>query len=343
MTSALNSRFELLRESGTCDPLLVQVLALLVAHANDTEAVKAGMLEAHHRGPPSVPAPQRAPTHSIAQDLRTAVPHPSASSAEALRVVQECIVEAAESSLQRYASDVRRVNDLALATLEREMQQMQARVTQTVEATLDTVSTRTSERLAAAVERHHDKWLESAGETVRELEERLETLTRSCAAYEGHLEAYGDYLAGVHGSLLSGSLLGAHRLVATSLLLEEELHSLSAASATKAEVQLLRDRLQRLERRHGTVPPAPAPPPAAARGTNGARGPGPLRREVDVASEQQANAPRHPDAPGGGTVEDVGDLTCSRHRRLRRVLVHTSSLLTGFRRSNTRRSSRTRI
>lgn len=256
MTTALNYRFQLLREAGSCDPLLLQVLALLVAHANEnglprTPTIIKGEEECRRPSPPPSrlqPAEYMAETAVTSTPTREAALLPSDPlTLETTRILQENIVRTTESALQHYAKDVRRINDIAVGALEKTLRTLERDGAISMEVACEQYASSAADHISEEWERRQQSWLVSSQREVAELEERLRTLVEGCHQQQEQLEAYGSFLAGAHESLLSSSLISSHQLIAASLLLEEELEAMVASTASKYDLRVVKERLDSLE------------------------------------------------------------------------------------------------
>lgn len=246
---ALNHRFQLLRESGTCTPELLQVITLLVANANQTASLQK---EEDLSGA----------NHSFTEDESDLLPasaglssSPAADKVDWLTIdsmgrIQEHIVAVTDGSLQQYARDVRHLNDLSISTAEEHVRQLLERLLRSTSSSLERTGRQSLDDFAAEQSRtQRDFRIQCERELElfeRQLEDRL-TQFRMQVAKE--VDQYTAFMRSSreHEFSVSQVFLHSHRLMAASLLLEEEAQQLSANGATKLELKLLKERVRLLE------------------------------------------------------------------------------------------------
>ncbi|KAK7197223.1 hypothetical protein NESM_000668200 [Novymonas esmeraldas] len=290
MTTALNRKFDVLCHSGTCPSYLVDVLSLLVAHANDTELFKtelrhgggggyadtraggaAGARAASFSGPAGhsshVTQDER---EQQAEDRRRQLMYKQvedpAALDDALRASHESVLIAAERSLQTYAEDLKHINDIAMATSAKQLRAMRVETQQQMESFRDRVCSDVVERTKEELEEVRGELATSvradASDMVRQLQEvsltaeqQLHTMT--CA--------YSDFVAHAHDALTVAPLVDAHKAATAVAYVQEHLTCIEATTATRSEVGMLGERLKDLERIVAALSSVADTPDAATR------------------------------------------------------------------------------
>lgn len=243
VTSSLNYRFQLLQEAGTCDEKLLQLLGLLVAHATREESEAKDNREDYAMSPATATS---LPT-AAGSSSGPCPSHCSVRLGETVKAVQERIVLTTEEALEQYACDVRQVNELAVAALERESREIELgskkRVSDSVKAAADEASV----NLLNAVEQRHEEKMLAAENDIQKLEARLRKLRETWEKNLQELDAYASFLCGAHESLVVKSLISSHELIGASSLLQEELAVFGEQCVKRWELKLMDERISQLE------------------------------------------------------------------------------------------------
>ncbi|AYU83386.1 hypothetical protein, conserved [Leishmania donovani] len=288
MTTVLNRRFEVLCHSGTCPSYLIDVLSLLVAHANDTELFKTelrkgdgGEFGAAATGTGSVHAtsstgPSSRTDRAVgetrerqAADRRTQLMYKQVEDPEALddalRASHETVLIAAERSLQTYTEDLKHINDIAIATSAKQLRAMRVETQQQMEAFRDrvcgSVVAQTKEELevirselAASVRADVSDMVRQLHQVSFSTQQQLQQLTSS----------YTDFVAQAHDALAVAPLADAYEAVKTVEYMQEQLKCIEAAAATRSDMETLEERLKDLESIMATLGSAARTPDAGA-------------------------------------------------------------------------------
>ncbi|KAG8347825.1 hypothetical protein ERJ75_000969500 [Trypanosoma vivax] len=162
MIEALNNRFDILLSSNVCTPNLIDVLRLLVAHANETELFKQELR--------SVPVRDVVQQHTLGNpnydqvyvDLQAAVTD-----------AKESVLLMLENSLRSYTANLKSVNDIALATSSKELRQLKSRVHSEMVAFEERVVNSIREEVRSQLDTLRLKWLESICDEVGQLKSEL--------------------------------------------------------------------------------------------------------------------------------------------------------------------------
>ena len=299
MTTVLNRKFDLLCHSGTCPSYLIDVLSLLVAHANDTELFKSELRTSggcNGGGDSSaldVPArtglfssrgtsatrPDRASrevNERSAADRRADLMYRQVEDPEALddalRASHESVLIAAEQSLQTYAEDLKHMNEIAMATSAKQLRTMRVETQTQMEAFRDrvcaSVVTQTRDELEVMRSEFGAAVKEDASAMVRQLHEvslaaqrQVQELTNS----------YAEFVAETHAATVTLPLADAHDALTAVEFVQERVDSVAAAAASHADLEALETRLRELEKVVATLGSAVSAPPATADGSSLAR------------------------------------------------------------------------
>ncbi|RNF17181.1 uncharacterized protein Tco025E_04920 [Trypanosoma conorhini] len=246
MTAALNRKFDLLQKSGTCPSYLLDVLTLLVAHANETELFKQELRSApfESAAPPTfadrgvaaaIPPQQQLATHNAT--------NPVGLSAEAGDVL------AAEKALHEYAENLRMINDIAMATSSKKLRAMKTSASTEMEAFRDRVLRDTVEQTREELDSLRMGWLESMNTEVERAKAGVHQVALSSqqALYK-MVEGYSDYVSTGFQLLTTEPLEVTHRAMAECELCVERIKMLERQAMPRIEVDALHERLKSVER-----------------------------------------------------------------------------------------------
>ncbi|CBZ25880.1 conserved hypothetical protein [Leishmania mexicana MHOM/GT/2001/U1103] len=284
MATVLNRRFDVLCHSGTCSPYLIDVLSLLVAHANDTELFKTelrksdgGELGAAATGAGSAyvtsstdPASRtdRAVGEARerqAADRRTQLMYKQVEDPEALddalRASHETVLIAAERSLQTYTEDLKHINDIAMATSAKQLRAMRVETQQQMEAFRDCVCGSVVAQTKEELEVIRSELVASVRADVSDMVSELHQVSLSTQQQLQQLtSSYTDFVAQAHDALTIAPLADAHEAVKTVEYMQEQLKCIEAAAATRSDVEALGKRLKDLESVMTTLRSVPRTP-----------------------------------------------------------------------------------
>lgn len=279
MTTVLNRKFDLLCHSGTCPSYLVDVLSLLVAHANDTELFKSelricGGAEAHRIASPvsrgnSADRPDQMPRdvgERGAADRRTQLMYRQVEDPEALddalRASHESVLIAAEKSLQTYAEDLRHMNEIAMATAAKQLRSMRVETQQQMEEFRDRVCAGTVSQTREELEVMRSEFGASVKEDVSAMVRQLHEVSLRAQQQVQELTAsFGEFVADTHAATVVVPLGDAHEALAAVEFMEERMSCVEAAAASRADVDTLESRLRELERVVAALGSAISAPP----------------------------------------------------------------------------------
>ncbi|EKF27781.1 hypothetical protein MOQ_008486 [Trypanosoma cruzi marinkellei] len=246
MTAALNRKFDLLQKSGTCPSYLLDVLTLLVAHANETELFKQELRSApfENAAPPlrserkivaaAAPQPEMGP-QTVAQ--------PAAPGAE------KDVLLAAERTLRAYASDLRNINDIAIATSSKKLREMKTSNFSEMTAFRDRMVSDAVDRTREELELLRIGWLESMNTEVERAKMEVHKVGLSSQkALHKMLEGYRDYVSDGFRLLKTEPLEVMHRAMAECAFCVERLKIMEQQVVPRIEIDALCGRLKNVER-----------------------------------------------------------------------------------------------
>ncbi|RNF11849.1 hypothetical protein TraAM80_00684 [Trypanosoma rangeli] len=163
MTASLNRKFDLLQKSGTCPPYLLDVLTLLVAHANETEVFKQELRSAPFENATPPICSNRGAVAAIPPQRELAA-QPEVNLAP--KAAEAGDVLATERTLRSYAEDLKMINDIAMATSSKKLREMKTSTSTEMVAFRDRVVRDTWERTREELDSLRMGWLESMKEEV---------------------------------------------------------------------------------------------------------------------------------------------------------------------------------
>ncbi|CAM43801.2 conserved hypothetical protein [Leishmania braziliensis MHOM/BR/75/M2904] len=279
MATALNRRFDVLCHSGVCPSHLIDVLSLLVAHANDTELFKAelrhgggGEVGAVTTGAGSVRATSstgpanctdRAPGDARerqAADRRIQLMYKQAEDPEvlddALRASHETVLIAAERSLQTYAEDLKHINDIAMATSAKHLRAMRVETQQQMEMFRDRVCGNVVERTKEELEVMRSELTASVRDDISDMVRQLHQVSLSTQQQLQELtSSYTDFVAQAHDVLTAAPLADVYETVKTVEYMQKQMDCMEATALSKSDVKALEERLKHLECTVATLGP----------------------------------------------------------------------------------------
>ncbi|KAG5488435.1 hypothetical protein JIQ42_00040 [Leishmania sp. Namibia] len=271
MTTVLNRKFDVLCHSGTCPPYLIDVLSLLVAHANDTELFKAeirhsdgGACGGAAAGASSARAASSAGPLSLSgracgdarerqpEDRRTALIYKQVEDPDAfddmLRASHETVLIAAERSLQTYTEDLKHINDIAMAASAKQLRAMRVEAQQQMEAFRDRVCGSVVEQTKEELEMMRSELAASVRADVGDMVRQLHQVSlRAQQQLQELTSSYTDFVAQAHDVLTAAPLADTCEAVKTVTYMQEQLESVVTAVAAKSDVETLEERLKDLE------------------------------------------------------------------------------------------------
>ncbi|CAJ1014454.1 hypothetical protein, conserved [Leishmania lindenbergi] len=279
MATALNRRFDVLCHSGVCPSHLIDVLSLLVAHANDTELFKTelrhgggGEVGAVTTGAGSVRATSstgpanctdRAPGDARerqAADRRIQLMYKQAEDPEvlddALRASHETVLIAAERSLQTYAEDLKHINDIAMATSAKHLRAMRVETQQQMEMFRDRVCGNVVERTKEELEVMRSELTASVRDDISDMVRQLHQVSLSTQQQLQELtSSYTDFVAQAHDVLTAAPLADVYETVKTVEYMQKQMDCMEAKALSKSDVKALEERLKNLECTVATLGP----------------------------------------------------------------------------------------
>ncbi|CAJ1012514.1 hypothetical protein Q4I28_007827 [Leishmania naiffi] len=279
MATALNRRFDVLCHSGVCPSHLIDVLSLLVAHANDTELFKTelrhgggGEVGAVSTGAGSVRATSstgpanctdRAPGDARerqAADRRIQLMYKQAEDPEvlddALRASHETVLIAAERSLQTYAEDLKHINDIAMATSAKHLRAMRVETQQQMEMFRDRVCGNVVERTKEELEVMRSELTASVRDDISDMVRQLHQVSLSTQQQLQELtSSYTDFVAQAHDVLTAAPLADVYETVKTVAYMQKQMDCMEAKALSKSDVKTLEERLKNVECTVATLGP----------------------------------------------------------------------------------------
>ncbi|KAG5463866.1 hypothetical protein LSCM1_00039 [Leishmania martiniquensis] len=271
MTSVLNRKFDVLCHSGACPPYLIDVLSLLVAHANDTELFKteirrsdraecdgtpAGAVSprAASSATPAIPpgevggdACERQLADWRTQILTKQVNDPGVLD-DVLRASHETVLVAAERSLQTYAEDLKHINDIAMATSAKQLRAMRVETQQQMEAFRDRVCGSVVEQTKEELEMIRSELAASVRADVSDMVQQLHQVSLVAQRQLQEItSSYTDFVAQAHDVLTVAPLADAYEAVKTVEYMQEQVEYMGTTMAVKSDVETLEERLKDLE------------------------------------------------------------------------------------------------
>ncbi|KPI88203.1 hypothetical protein ABL78_2707 [Leptomonas seymouri] len=271
MKTVLNRKFDLLCHSGTCPSYLIDVLSLLVVHANDTELFKSELRASGNGGAGgvdgfqgSLPTPSRDNSairagrasrdahERYAADRRTELMYRQVEDPEALddalRASHESVLIAAEQSLQTYTEDLRHMKEIAMATSAKQLRAMRVETQQQMEAFRDrvcsSVVSQTKDELEVMRSEFGASVKEDVSDMVRQLHEASITAQRQVQELT---TSFAEFLSEAREATTVAPLQDAHEALAAVGYMQEKVACMEAAAASTADIEALEARLERLE------------------------------------------------------------------------------------------------
>ncbi|KAF8297557.1 hypothetical protein TcYC6_0080330 [Trypanosoma cruzi] len=246
MTAALNRKFDLLQKSGTCPSYLLDVLTLLVAHANETELFKQELRSAPFE---NAAPPLRAGRGMVA----AAAPQPEMGAQTVAQPeapgTEKGVLLAAERTLRAYASDLRKINDIAMATSSKKLREMKTSNFTEMAAFRDRVVSDTVDRAREELELLRMGWLESMNTEVERAKMEVHKVGLSSQkALQKMLEGYRDYVSDGFRLLKTEPLEVMHRAMAECAFCVERLKIMEQQVVPRIEIDALCGRLKSVER-----------------------------------------------------------------------------------------------
>ncbi|EAN77901.1 uncharacterized protein TEOVI_000296100 [Trypanosoma equiperdum] len=240
VTEALNRRFEHLLDSNTCSSDLIDVIRLLVAHANETDLFKKELRSA----PFSVPAEQQ---------VQRVQGEPLTCDQEKMEQIsfrtKEHILVAAESSLRSYVTSLKNVNDIAIATSSKNLREMKGRLSADMLSFQERVVRTTVEQMEQELDSLRVSWLESMNREVARVKEELHRMGVGLRReLLGLMEGYSKYMAKGIRLLNVDRLADMHRLTAECMLSAERLALVEKQLVPRVEIHVLHEQVKEIER-----------------------------------------------------------------------------------------------
>ncbi|KEG14220.1 hypothetical protein DQ04_00571150 [Trypanosoma grayi] len=260
MTEALNRKFDLLLRSGTCSPYLLDVVTLLVAHANDTELLKKELRSApfDNAVPPKA---QRIPNASA--DHVGAAPQPAIVSLvprqsevgvsveveQAALSAKESVLLAAETSLRSYAADLKKINDIAIATSSKSLRELKTSTSTDMSAFRDRVVRDTVEQTREELDSLRMGWLESMDKDVERLKAEIHQMGLTTQnELRRIVEGCNVFISKGFKLLKAEPLVDVHCAMAQSALSAERVELVERQIVPRAEIDVLCERVKSVER-----------------------------------------------------------------------------------------------
>jgi hypothetical protein len=285
MTTVLNRKFDLLCHSGTCPSYLVDVLSLLVAHANDTELFKSelrmgggsrggqpGLLPSHGNSAIRPDCAAREAHERSAADRRTQLMYRQVEDPEvlddALRASHESVLIAAEQSLQTYAEDLKHMSDIAMATTAKQLRAMRVETQQQMEAFRDRVCASVVSQTRDELEVMRSEFGISVKEDVSKEVRQLQGMCLDAQRKVQELTtSFAEFVAQTHEAATVMPLTDAHEALVAVTYVQARMDDVEAATASRADVETLQNRLRELERVVATLGAAVGVPHTTATAT----------------------------------------------------------------------------
>ncbi|GET93101.1 hypothetical protein, conserved [Leishmania tarentolae] len=288
MTTALNRRFDVLCHSGTCPSYLIDVLSLLVAHANDTELFKTELRKDDrgvfgtaaatagrvHAASSTGPANRTAQAVSEAcerqaADRRTQLMYKQVEDPETLdnvlRASHETVLIAAERSLQTYTEDLKHINGIAMATSAKQLRATQVETQQQMEAFRDRVCGSVVAQTTEELEVMRSELVASVRGDVSDMVQRLHQVSLDTEQKLQQLtSSYTEFVAEAHNAFTMAPLADYYDAVKTVEYMQEKLKCIEATAASRLDVETLEDRLKDLEKIMSTLGSVASTPKAGA-------------------------------------------------------------------------------
>ncbi|ORC93172.1 uncharacterized protein TM35_000024980 [Trypanosoma theileri] len=256
MTEALNRKFDLLVKSGKCPPYLLDVVSLLVAHANDTELFKKELRSAPFD---SVVAPmkkQNVVVPSSADQVSAVTVMSGQKDNERVAEInknglytQEQVLQTAEASLRAYATDLKKINDIAMATSSKRLREMKTSTSTEMMEFRDRVVRDTVERTREELNSLRMEWLESMNVEVGRLKTDINKLgIESQKEMCKITDAYTNYISKGFELMKTEPLEVAHSVLAECALSASRVELVEQQLVPKVEIDVLCERVKSMER-----------------------------------------------------------------------------------------------
>lgn len=243
MTSALNRKFDVLARSGTCPPYLLDVLSLLVAHANDTELYKTEMRSAPYTNGGG------GKDGGVLQRTLPSVQAAEEALQDTVKASHETILLAAEHSLRAYAEDLKKVNEVAMATSAKLLRELRSSTQHEMDGYRDRLCEAAVGQSTRELEVLQMEWLEGVRAEAERLKSDVDLIASQAErAIQEKAADYAAFVARAHEVLNTQLAVDTHEAVAAGAMASVQVNMLSASAAAKADVDLLADRLKQAER-----------------------------------------------------------------------------------------------
>lgn len=269
MTESLNRKFDVLLKSGMCPPYLLDVITLLVAHANETELFKKELRSAPFESAVLPKTHQALPTR--ADEVAVAAGPPRNESElrpeadQAAFCAEERLVDAAEKSLRLYAADLKNMSDIAMATSSKKLREMKTHTFAEMTSFQDRVIKDALRECQAELDSLQAGWLGSMNGEVARLEAEVHQVgLASQKELYRMLEGCSDYMSKGFQLLNTEPLENTHRIMADCMFFVERLKLAERQMVPRVEMDAVCERLKNVERIIArTVNDAPTCPAAA--------------------------------------------------------------------------------
>nr|CCC93638.1 conserved hypothetical protein [Trypanosoma congolense IL3000] len=248
VTEALNRRLNILQSSGTCPSDLLDVIRLLVAHANETDLFKKELRSQPFTSPVQEPQTQQQVQQRAQQEMPV-VQYPEDMQQCAFRA-RENILMAAESSLRSYVANLKNVNDIATAASSKKLREIKKCISEEMKAFQERVIQGTVEEMEIELDSLRMKWLETIDKEVSRVKEEIHQMGIGLRKELRNMaEGYGDFMAKGFKLINLGQFEEIHKLRADSVLAAGRLELVEKQIVPQMEIEALRERIKMIEMR----------------------------------------------------------------------------------------------
>ncbi|KAH9582148.1 hypothetical protein LSM04_006205 [Trypanosoma melophagium] len=254
MTEALNRKFDLLLKSDTCPPYLLDVVRQLVAHANETELFKTELRSAPFDSAVPIKKQDVLPSSAdqvaaVAVNSRQSDDEREAEMHKVSLYTQEQVLETAEASLHAYAADLKKINDIAMATSSKRLREMKTSTSTEMVEFRDRVVRDTVERTREELNSLRMEWLESMNVEVGRLKADIHNLSTGFQKELSKMrDGYTNYLSKGFELFKTEPLEVAHSLLAECALATRRVELVELQLVPKVEIDVLFERVKSVER-----------------------------------------------------------------------------------------------